>query len=184
MFEVDRLIILGGPSCSGKSTLERSIKYGEKPFLRKQLKIDAPSRWYYLKAGDINKIEAPKIDKLIVHYDFYSQFSKINGFKNLEGLVKNSSETTVMTLCTPVDILIKRNAKRMKDILANGESLSQKIARLRWLWRMNRFFKDGVSIYSLYQEWFNFFENSGKNLKLEEFWLHLGEFEGKVMSFV
>ena len=175
MFQVAQLIIIGGPSCAGKSFLIEKIQQGDYPLLRKQLGIDIPSSWLYVSAGKLKHIRQPIIERLVVHYDIYARYSQENGFNHLHELITNSDRTTILTLCVPQKILIKRNNSRLLKSLFDLVMCRRKKRRIIVLRRINRqwekrkSYERGFSEF-LYERWFNYFiQSSGTSHWLLDF---------------
>lgn len=160
--EVDHLVIVGGPSGAGKSTLISAIMEGEIPQICQQLGIDSPSQCDYVAAINLNKLADASLDILVVHYDFYNQYSAENGFNHLDTIIDQSKSVTVLTLCVPSGILATRINQRIDEIpvpnSSHNELTRKKFLRSRRLWEERRaVYNDGNGLFSLYSKWFDFF---------------------------
>lgn len=168
LFEINKLIIIGGPSCVGKTTLIKKIQLEERAQLCKQLGITEPSSWNYTDANDLEKINYP-IEKLILHYDFFTQYTEENTFKYLQKLIINSKNITVLTLYTTPHILIHRNKSRSKFLKIFKALLHPKIYKknrivsllhdFRKEQKKRYSYKHGIPI-ALYEKWFYFFSQN------------------------
>ena len=58
------------------------------------------------------------VDKLVLHYDFFYQYSPIDGFAYLPDLIGRSSRVVVLTLCTSSEVLFERTTQRLIKALA------------------------------------------------------------------
>lgn len=77
MFKIDQLIIIGGPSCAGKSFLIKKILQGDCPSLSEQLGVTIPFSWLYVEARQLAHMHQQMIERLVVHYDLlYTIFTK------------------------------------------------------------------------------------------------------------
>ncbi len=160
MLRVNQLIIIGGPSRAGKSFLIENMKQGDCPYLCDQLGIIDPSSWNYLMADSLNKEQRPMIEKLVVHYDFYAQYSKKEGFNYLSELITNSNSVVVLTLFVPPEILIQRNKSKLWEALKLPFYLSAyKRKHLFKLWKKQRAYQKGLSVF-LYERWSDFFSRN------------------------
>ena len=156
MLRVNQLIIIGGPSRAGKSFLIENMKQGDCPYLCDQLGIINPSSWNYLEARFLNKKQQTMIEKLVVHYDFYAQYSKKRGFNHLSELIANSNSVVVLTLFVPPEILIQRNKSKLLEDLKSPFYLSAyRRKRLFKLWKKQRVYQKGFSVF-LYERWSDF----------------------------
>jgi len=134
MFQIDQLIIIGGPSCSGKSFLIEKIQQGDCPRLREQLGIANPSSWLYVRDMQLARIRQPIIERLVVHFDFYTHHLQENGFNYIDELINNSDRIIILTLYVPPKILIQRINSRLLGCLKSLFCLTvyrEKIHHLR-----------------------------------------------------
>lgn len=107
------------------------------------------------------------IEKLVVHYDFYAQYSKKKGFNYLSELITNSNSVVVLTLFVPPEILIQRNKSKLVEALKSPFHLSAyKRKRLftvkkkvRRIWKKQRAYQKGHSVF-LYERWTDFFSRN------------------------
>jgi len=121
----------------------------------------------------LESIRQPIINQLVVHYDFYAQYSHGNGFSHLHELITASDIVTVITLYAPQNELLERINSRLLILL--NELLSKLIAgrgkigifimlkKIIRTWKSRKCHKRGFSD-CLYGKWFNFVaENSEIN---------------------
>lgn len=127
----------------GKSHLLKKIQQGKYTLLRKQLGIIDPGAWRYVEAVDLEGISQSNIERLILHYDSYGQYSQKEGFKYLHNLITSSNKVTVLTLLSEHGILMRRLEKRIISFsffLLFGQ---KNIPRIRNLKRKRKIYKDG-----------------------------------------
>jgi len=158
---VKHLVIVGGPSGAGKSSLLQKIMDAENPHLCKQLGIDDPSLCQCVPAIHLDRVTSSSFDTLIVHYDFYRQYSIENGFNYLSKLFQESEIVTILTLCVAPRILIDRNAERIGEVpkpKLSDDGLTKKklLQRRAWWEEQSDFYSDGHSLLSLHSKWFIF----------------------------
>ena len=155
MFRVGRLVILGGPSCSGKTSLIERMKNQGCPDFCAELGLDSPASWTYLEAKHLHRISNTFVERLVVHYDLTSVYSRQNGFEYARDLLNGAADTTVVTLCTPPEILIQRTSNRLRSHLMPKAAQRPRRVRptrvLRLLCR-RRALRKGYSTF-LYQRW-------------------------------
>ena len=173
MFQINQLIIIGGPSRAGKSFLIEKIQQGKCPHLCEQLGIMDPSSWNYLHVNSLKKNQQPMLERLVVHYDSYAQYSQKNGFHYLSELVTNSNNVVVLTLHASPEILIQRSKSKLLKTLKSlfflntgeGKCLFKVECRVRqWqkikrFWKKQRAYQKGFSGL-LYEKWFEFFRQN------------------------
>lgn len=151
--EVKKLVILGGPSCIGKSYLIKKIRRGELPFVCEQLGIssDTPS----VEAGALSQGEG-YYPRMILHYDFVRQM-RGGRIRMLPEAVDVSERVTYVTLVATRRALRHRVRKRLKRHL---------YGILHGSWPEVRYgarFLPSLPIYfnprgldALYQRWYDF----------------------------
>lgn len=161
----NKLIILGGPSCAGKSTLVRKIQKGRCPVLCEQLGVRDPSSWRYYSAKDLKRSGESFDGCMLVHYDTYGLFwEKNQTFYHLDAFLKKANSVTVLTLGVRPKNLVKRNNERIVSFLSSLlKRETYRGASFKQLWdRKNRLFKkrsryqNSYSLF-LYEKWFDFF---------------------------
>lgn len=113
MFRTKQLIILGGPSCVGKTTLLARVRQGDCPRLCEQLGIDQPSAWQHIGANRIPAIDQPVVERLIVHQDIYGLYLDAKSQVNLREIITGSDRCTTVTLYTSTTALKWRLRQRL-----------------------------------------------------------------------
>lgn len=158
MFQTKQLIIVGGPSAVGKSTLIHNMQCGNNPLLCDQLSVVCPSSFLYLDAWELCKIKRSFVDRLILHYDFIHQYSPKDGFLYLTDLISRSCNVCALTLCAPSDILFQRISSRLKRVQKSNPENKVQIDRLR---RKKDMYKDSSKILKIYKTWSTFLNECG-----------------------
>lgn len=171
MFRVGQTIIIAGPSCAGKSLLIRKIRQGAYPRLVEQLGIADPLSCLYVMANKLERTPQTIIEQLIVHYDFYRQYSHGIDFKYLHELIAASDTVTILTLYVPQKVLIERINSRLlrflnellsKLILGRGKKdIFIGLKKTIRTWKKRMFYKYGFSE-RLYEKWFDFLAENSK----------------------
>jgi len=140
---VGYLLIIGGTTSSGKSTLISRLKQGKLPEVAEAIDMDARDNWIYTDAVRIRNIETENIQKAVYHYDLLRTFksdtytySREQGIDVLDCADKRSAVTI---WCDP-DVMCQRQQtklrkgmrhwreRRVKDVLAlykDGRQLAQ-----------------------------------------------------------
>lgn len=168
MSQIDHLIIIGGPSCVGKTHLINKIKQGDCPRLCKQLGINDPSAWRFTWGNNVKNLlqQDIVIERLIVHYDFYQ---KTQLLKNKKFILLNevincnyAKRVDVLTLCAPPKILIQRVNLRILSLFKMSALFpvhNDKVRPFRNQWEKRKMYKNDFSLV-LYKNWFNFLSKS------------------------
>lgn len=158
MTQANKLIVIGGLSCAGKSHLIKKIQKKQCPNLSKQLGITTSDLWTFAHANEIKNIAQQKIERLVVHYDAYKRMLEKNKLNDIHELILNSQDVTVLTLCVPPDILIKRVNIRLVKLYMSlfFKPMENKISQqISWHWNKRKTYKNKFTVYSLYEKWFS-----------------------------
>ena len=163
LLRTNQLIIVGGPSAVGKSTLLERIKKGDEQQICSQLDIRQPSSCLYCDAMHLHKICQPFVDQLVLHYDILYQYSPRYGFKYLPDIICRSDDVCVLTLLTSSEVLFCRTAPRLKKAMFSFMCSPRKSAgkRLFYQWRTRKFYSSDRKLFRQYVKWDRFLEAYG-----------------------
>lgn len=127
--EIDRLLLIAGPSCSGKSTFIADLGAGRLPRIARQLDLgygtgDGTGElggWQILLARDLPRLADARLERAILHYDFLQSWSprRIPIYAEEESLriLGAAAEITLVTLWAPAGVLEGRIAARRKTFV-------------------------------------------------------------------
>lgn len=156
---INRLIVIAGLSCSGKSTLIAALQRGELPALQQVLAMGDPLDWAYVQACDLPALKGMYARQLVLHYDIQAQRA-VNGYRFIAGLLSNTDQAAFLTLHASPEILVARNWYRLKEIaqtcVRQPQYRRQFLPRLRNV--LNRYFiyRNRQAVTHLYSRWFSF----------------------------
>lgn len=174
MSQKSQLVIIGGPSCSGKSFLINKIKLGECPCLCEQLGIDDPCSWSYALAREVPHVLSSNVKRLVVHYDLNSRYSQETDFDYLHELINSYDNVIILTLCVSSRKLMQRNRKRMiklwMSLLLAPFKLRSEINRFRSMMNRQKINKKNDGVLKLYEKWFS----ATTKYNLTSYWLDSG----------
>jgi hypothetical protein len=116
MLSTDRLLLVAGPSCSGKSTLIQQLCAGELPRVVAQLRLGDPAAWRCVLPQDVAALDGEQMERMILHYDFLRPWTG-NGTPAYQEddvlrLAGTAAEVTLVTLWVPPDELRRRIVER------------------------------------------------------------------------
>ncbi len=162
MFRTKQLIILGGPSCVGKSTLLARIQRGDCPHLCAQLGIDQPASWEHIGANRIPAICQPVVERLFVHQDIYGLFLDVKSQANLREIITESDRCTTVTLYASMTALKLRLRQRLsskiREYWLHRSDLFGHIRRIPEVGRIQlakrRVYSDTSRLMQVYDLWF------------------------------
>jgi hypothetical protein len=120
MMSLDRLLLVAGPSCSGKSTLIQRLYAGELPEVAARLGMEEPAAWQCLLPNDLAGIQDEPRGRVILHYDFLRAWTggRAPDFGAEGPLQLAAPRITLVTLWVPPDELHRRMAERRSAFLA------------------------------------------------------------------
>jgi hypothetical protein len=114
MLCADRLLLVAGPSCSGKSTLIQQLCDGELPQIAMQLRLGDPAAWHCVLPQDVSPDR--KLAQVILHYDFLRPWTGAGTPAYQEDevlrLARSAARMTLVTLWVPPDELRRRMVER------------------------------------------------------------------------
>jgi len=108
---VDHLIVVAGPSFSGKSTFIRWLQRGRMPDVQKALGIARAENWVMESATTVGDLGEKRIDRMILHYDITRMLGKApEPWRRAEpiAVMKDADVLTVVNIWTAQDVLLRR----------------------------------------------------------------------------
>lgn len=123
MPRADRLLLVAGPSCSGKSVLIERLQAGELPRIAEQLRLGDPGAWRCVLPGELAALPpGERLERAILHYDFLRSWKggTTSAYREDEVLrwAGTAAEVTLVTLRVPPDVLYRRMVERRSAFLA------------------------------------------------------------------
>jgi replicative DNA helicase len=159
MFKSNQLIIIGGVSSVGKSTLLKKILEGEHSDLSDQLGIDHNFPPYIFSMKE--KAAQTHINNVIIDFDTTSHNLSLHGcWPNLAELIQQASHVTVVTLCASSTELHSRMSLRIKKA-RHKFLLKPRIMSIMRFFRQRRklcMYKDNYKLINIYEQWSTFIE--------------------------
>lgn len=154
MLQVDKLLIVAGPSCSGKTRVIETMRQGACAGLSAQLGITRPASWTYAETWKLKDIRKPALPRLMVHFDLCVHYSAKIGFRHIRRLTNNCKQATVVTVCASTETLRKRNNARFFSLARVDRTVFQRLLRIL---KRRRMYQTGFSSFA-YGKWFDFLE--------------------------
>jgi len=167
--QIDRLVIIAGPTCAGKSTLIEKLLKGGYPSFSEKLRLGNSSSWKHFDASHLHNVQEPNIDQIILHYDILYRLRKYKKYENdkVIDIFKKSKNIIIGTLWANNEILIQRLLLRKKKLIqlilldlktANIFGALKKIYWVRHLFRPSpdQIYMNPNRLSSLYSNWLKF----------------------------
>jgi len=95
---VEHLVIVAGPTASGKSTLIREICERQFPEVGRCLGAENLHEWPWIHTASTAELTEPALKSLILHYDLLSSGEKV---LRLSDLLEGTRKVSFVTLWTP-----------------------------------------------------------------------------------
>jgi hypothetical protein len=122
MVAVNRLLLIAGPSCSGKSTLIQRLCAGELPDVAARLRMGDPAAWQCLLPNDLTGFQGETLERVILHYDFLRPWiggrTTDYGAEGPLQLAGTAAEVTLVTLWVSPEELHRRMAERRSAFIS------------------------------------------------------------------
>lgn len=166
--DIDNLVVISGPPCSGKTTVIEQLKERKFPDLADCLGIVNPSKWNFVEQKNLDKLNGLNIPRLVLEYNFLNLFNitqiYITHTDDWLRILSNSKKITFVTLWTPPQILQTRirfrKRSKLRGAIFSGRvfnifKVSQKKAALNRLHKLEKFYNASKQE-SYYDRWFEF----------------------------
>ncbi|HSJ96979.1 MAG TPA: methyltransferase domain-containing protein [Myxococcota bacterium] len=112
---IGRLVVVTGPTSSGKSTMIEQLQNHQAPELAKRLGIEDGSTWTALMSNRLHEPSEPRMEKVLYHYDFlrpYLRGARIHSRDEGLELLDLAEQVTFLTIWCPPEVLGDRLEKR------------------------------------------------------------------------
>ncbi len=152
---IGRLVVVGGPVSSGKTTLVERLTAGELPEVAARARIGDPAGWTRISAGWLPELTEPAIDRLLLHYDFlrpYLASAKTHDRDEALDVLETAERLTFVTIWTPPERL-------RRQLLASEIEPKTRLGVYRGKSRMLKIQRDYASparIREHYRQWFDY----------------------------
>jgi len=150
---IGKLVVIAGPTASGKSTLIKKLQRNEIPEIAHKVGIDDEAQWTVLAANALTTFSEPFVKRAIFHYDFFRSYRRSAQVPQRDealDVLDAVEHVTFVTLWCPPEILQQRlqqaaNTAKTK----NGKSQDNK----RYLMLATEY-ADSAKVRAHYQQWF------------------------------
>ncbi|MEO9964702.1 MAG: hypothetical protein ABJF11_02870 [Reichenbachiella sp.] len=158
--KVKHLLIISGPSAVGKTTLIDDLINKQSKISHRLLKHtpEQLENATICNAINVEKLEHPNIDFLILHYDIYSNFKEGEGFLYLPDLFRSTESIRIITLVTHHRVLVKRTKQRFVYYLFRAliKPSPSKFKKLRLIYSKIKTYQSPTVANAIYERWENF----------------------------
>jgi len=153
---IDELVLVAGPTGSGKSTLIEALQRGREKALAERLALGEGADWPMMSAWDLVGQRDPHVPRALFHYDTLRPFERsahVHAKERALEVIDTARRTRVVTLWTPQPVLLERFEREGK--------LDRKSRGKRRLRAIHRLFSDRERVVAHYREWFAYCAERG-----------------------
>jgi len=150
---IDRLVLVAGPTASGKSTLIERLRRNELPEVAGRAGIGDGAAWRFGSAKDLPQLRQVHLSKLLFHYDFlrpYLRSAKIHARDEGLDVFDCAGSVTTLTLWCPPE--------RLRAQLRRGEIAPRSLLGFHWGPKRHRLlereYADPARLLEHYRRWF------------------------------
>lgn len=153
---IERLVIVTGPTASGKKTLCRQLTTNALPEVAARVGIEDGQQWSpYVHANRLWQPSEPERERMLLHYDFlrpHLRSAKVHERDEAMDVLQTAENVTFLTIWTPPD--------RLRAQIASGEIAAKTFlgvyyGRTRHK-LIQREYEDDARILEHYRNWFRF----------------------------
>jgi 2-polyprenyl-3-methyl-5-hydroxy-6-metoxy-1,4-benzoquinol methylase len=152
---IGELVVLAGPTSSGKTTLQSRLMGGNAPEVASRVGLEDPSLWQQVSAKLLPDLTASRVDRLLFHYDFlrpYLTSAQVHDRDEAMDILDTAEHVTFLTIWTPPE----RLRRQLHDSeIAPRTKLGFFRGKSRWR-KIERDYEDPARICGHYRQWFEF----------------------------
>ena len=153
---IKKLIVIAGPTSSGKSTLIQKLKDHSAPTIAAAVGIQKGMKMEHTDANGLGRYLNQKVDTLLFHYDILRPFersAKTHDRDEALDILDTAEDVVILTLWTHPDILRKQfEEKKIVPKLKKGKK--SKITKRRR--KIFEYFADKHKMHYFYSTWLDF----------------------------
>ena len=169
---MDRVVLIAGPSCVGKTTFVNKLRSGEMPEITQALDLEPLADWqyrdsYYADEAMSQELVKQSVDKLFLHWTVAYPSLKVSLRRFLAGgSYEKAARLKLLQNATRIDCLVLR--ARQESLLARVKMREEVVLARRaarkdsyWLFRekmanvkaLESLYADSARLEALYREW-------------------------------
>lgn len=150
---IGRLVVVAGPSSSGKTTFIERVMSGDAPAIADRIGLGDTASWKLIDANKLFQLTEPAVEKLIFHYDFLRRFAGApvvyERDETLE-LLDTAQEVTFLTLWRPPELL---HRQRHEAVIRPHTYFGRFWGNRKRL-RLLQLYSDPAAVVRHYRQWF------------------------------
>jgi 2-polyprenyl-3-methyl-5-hydroxy-6-metoxy-1,4-benzoquinol methylase len=157
--QIGHLIVIGGTSSSGKSTLIERLIRAELTEISNEIGMDLSQNWTYSDASRIRNIKAEKVQNMVYHYDILRVInSDTYTYSREQGtdVFSCSDRCTVVTIWCDPAVMCQRKQLEIRDGMRHW--------RRRRIRNTLALYQDADRLSQLYKKWIAFCREKGAQL--------------------
>lgn len=157
---IGELVVVAGPTASGKSELIERLRKGDLPELAEWLGMADPAQWVCGGAAELRARREASLERVLFEYDFlnpYRRSAKVHARDETLDLLDVAERVRFATLWRPPEALRERmaGAAPARGWLAGRSFDARRLRTIR------REFEDSARVLRHYRDWFAFTRTRG-----------------------
>ena len=152
---IDDLVVVAGPTTSGKSWLIERLRAGQEPGLCGRLGMGDGRSWPAMNAFDLLEPQAPHLARLLFHYDTLRPLMRsahVHARDEALDILTGARRARVLTIWHPPDLLLEQfEQAEIRPKTKGGVFKGNKRKT-----RIHAMYRDPQQIVAHYREWFEF----------------------------
>lgn len=162
---IEDLIVIAGPTSSGKSTLIDRLRGGKEPDLARYLELDDPVSIPAYNAFDLIEPRPPQLERLFFHYDLLRPFKRsahVHGRDEALDILGSGRRVRVLTIYIPPE----RLRAQLEEAVITRKTRRGKFRGNRRKAAIYEMYADSDRVHGWYQDFFTYCESRGVEVEI------------------
>lgn len=149
---IGHLLLVSGPTGSGKSTLIERLTQNALPALAAELDLGDGASWTVTSVSRLAQVSEPAVPKLIFHYDFLWRYPTSAGVEPRDeylDIVDCAERVTILTIWTPPSVLRRQHEQHEITPMMRGGKFRGRARQLQ----IQKMYADEAAVRGHYRAW-------------------------------
>jgi 2-polyprenyl-3-methyl-5-hydroxy-6-metoxy-1,4-benzoquinol methylase len=162
---IEDLIVIAGPTSSGKSTLIDRLREGKEPDLARYLELDDPAAILAYNAFDLIEARPPQLERLLFHYDLLRPFLRsahVHGRDEALDILGSGRRVRVLTIY----IAPQKLRAQLEKAVITPKTRRGKFRGNKRKATIHEMYADSDWVHGWYQDFFSYCESRGVEVEV------------------